>query len=103
MSGVVFTVAAPEAPRRSRKPRRIGSEGFETRAHEHRASVALVDAALEQLAVQAHRAERTAARGAELEVDLERRLAPRATRELDPVVGLEAGVGECVDVPLAVV
>jgi hypothetical protein len=79
------------------------SERFEAGAHEHRARVALVDASLQELAVEPHRAERSAAGRTELEVRLERRLAPRAPRELDTVVGLEAGVGEGVDVPLAVV
>src|SRR3712207_880384 len=89
--------------RRDRKSAGVASEGFEPGADEHRARVALVDAALQELAVEPDRAERTATRGAELEVMLERRLAPRAPRDLDAVVGLEAGVGEGVDVPLAVV
>src|SRR4029453_1042326 len=80
-----------------------GSEGFESRSHEHRADLALVQAAFDELLVHPDRGEGTTAARAELEVVLGRHLAPRAPRDLDAVVGLEPGVRERIDVALAVV
>ncbi len=79
------------------------SEGLVARLHQERADLALLHPAADHLVVQAHRAERAAAPRTELEVGLERRLAPGALRHLDPAIGLQAGVGQGVDVALAVV
>ncbi len=68
----------PRGVRAGASPGVTASERLVARADQQRARVALVEAAVEQLAVEADRGERAAAAGAEREVVAEGRLAPRA-------------------------
>src|SRR5918999_4852470 len=79
------------------------SERLVAGADQQGAGLALGDTAVEQLPVEAHGAERPPASGAELEIRLGRRLAPRALRDLDQPAGLQSAVGERVHVTLGVV
>src|SRR5207253_11334517 len=79
------------------------SEGLAACADQHHSDVPLVHPAVEQLFVDPDRTERPAASWAELEVRLERGLAPRALGDLDPSLRVEPRIGERVNVPLPVV
>src|SRR5437762_10042376 len=83
--------------------RRCASEGFVARADEERADLALLDATVDQLPIEADRAELTPAPRAELVPRVEGCRAPRALRHLDRPARLQPGIGERVHVALPVV
>src|SRR5918996_3314702 len=79
------------------------SEGVEPGPDEHRPDLALVETALDEVPVDAERAQGPATPRAVAEVLFDRCLAPGTGADLDPSSGLEAGVRKGVDVALAVI
>src|SRR6266511_3665099 len=90
-------------PKGDQRQSEVDLQGLEAGAGERRAGLALVHAAVDELAAQPGRGQVAAAPATERERLLERGIAPRAGLQLHGPDPLDAGVGQGVDVALAVV